>query len=282
VDEGTPRLLLEGRPGIGKTTVARRLLQLLQEAGVPVAGFTTGELRTSGRREGFVVEAASGAQEVLAHVDLPGPPRVGRYGVDLAAFERVALPALHTPASGVVVVDELGKMELASTAFRAAVLELLGRAVAMVAVQVRHHRFTDALKRRPDIRVVRVTEGTRDALPQRLMERLVGGTPPREGAVTGASAPGLEAAARAKRAVRERVWARLERERAARVVKSNPDAPQLPVRARVLADGKLLYMAVPRLTDERPSSSSTRRGWRSRPAAPPPPTWSSRCWSRPA
>jgi 5-formyltetrahydrofolate cyclo-ligase len=93
----------------------------------------------------------------------------------------------------------------------------------------------------------------------------------------------LEQAARAKQAVRERVWALLERERvarfpgaegripnfagapaaavrlaslpawrAARVVKSNPDAPQLPVRARALADGKLLYMAVPRLTDERP------------------------------
>jgi 5-formyltetrahydrofolate cyclo-ligase len=101
--------------------------------------------------------------------------------------------------------------------------------------------------------------------------------------VTGASAASLEAAARAKQAIRERVWALLERERAARfpgaggripnfagasaaaarlaslpawraarVVKSNPDAPQLPVRARALADGKLLYMAVPRLTDERP------------------------------
>jgi DNA polymerase III delta prime subunit len=48
VDEGTPRLLLEGRPGIGKTTVARRLLNLLHEAGVPVGGFTTAELRTGG------------------------------------------------------------------------------------------------------------------------------------------------------------------------------------------------------------------------------------------
>jgi nucleoside-triphosphatase THEP1 len=73
VDEGTPRLLLEGRPGIGKTTVARRLLTLLQEGGVPVAGFTTAELRTGRRREGFVVEAVSDAQEVLAHIDLPGP-----------------------------------------------------------------------------------------------------------------------------------------------------------------------------------------------------------------
>jgi nucleoside-triphosphatase len=176
VDEGTPRLLLEGRPGIGKTTVARRLLALLQETGVPVGGFTTGELRTSGRREGFVIEAASGAREVLAHIGLPGPPRVGRYGVDLAAFERVALPALGDPGlGGVVVVDELGRMELASAAFRTAVVELLGRDVAVVAtVQLARHRFTDALKRRPNIRVVRVTEATRDALAGWLMERLVG------------------------------------------------------------------------------------------------------------
>jgi nucleoside-triphosphatase len=178
VDEGTPRLLLEGRPGIGKTTVARRLVALLQQRGVPVGGFTTAELRTGGRREGFVVEAVSGAQEVLAHVDLPGPPRVGSYGVDLAAFERVALPALQAPGTGgVVVVDELGRMELASAAFCEAVVELLGRNVALVATVHRaRYQLTDALKRRPDIRVVRVTDATRDALPQRLMDRLVGAT----------------------------------------------------------------------------------------------------------
>jgi nucleoside-triphosphatase len=176
VDEGTPRLLLEGRPGIGKTTVARRLLHLLQEAGVPVGGFTTAELRTGGRREGFLVEAVSGAQEVLAHVDLPGPPRVGRYGVDLAAFDRVALPALRTPRTGgVVIVDELGKMELASAPFRDAVMQLLDRDVAVVAtVHQARDRFTDALRRRSDIRVVRVAEATRDALPEQLMDRLVG------------------------------------------------------------------------------------------------------------
>jgi 5-formyltetrahydrofolate cyclo-ligase len=87
----------------------------------------------------------------------------------------------------------------------------------------------------------------------------------------------------AKQNVRERVWATLEREGAARfpgargripnfrgaeeaarrlaerpewkaagVVKANPDLPQLPVRKHALADGKLVYMAVPRLRDERP------------------------------
>jgi 5-formyltetrahydrofolate cyclo-ligase len=101
--------------------------------------------------------------------------------------------------------------------------------------------------------------------------------------VNTASSPSLKQAARAKQAVRERIWALLERERvarfpgatgripnfagapaaaarlaslplwgAARVLKANPDAPQLPVRTRALADGKLVYMAVPRLADERP------------------------------
>jgi nucleoside-triphosphatase len=96
--------------------------------------------------------------------------------VDLAAFDRVARSALRTPRTdGVVVVDELGKMDLASAAFRDAVRELLDRDVAVVAtVHQARHRFTDALRRRPDVRVVRVTEATRDALPEQLMDRLVG------------------------------------------------------------------------------------------------------------
>ena len=86
-----------------------------------------------------------------------------------------------------------------------------------------------------------------------------------------------------KQEVRERIWDLLERGRAprfpgargripnfigaeaaaarladlpewqaARVVKANPDAPQLPVRRRARKDGKTLYMAVPRLAEERP------------------------------
>ena len=92
-----------------------------------------------------------------------------------------------------------------------------------------------------------------------------------------------ERAALRKQAVRERVWAAMRdagvdrfpgargripnflgAERAAetlastpewreaRVIKANPEAPQLPVRARALAEGKVVYVAVPRLADDRP------------------------------
>ena len=168
----TTRLLIEGRPGAGKTTAAQRLVDILRERGVPVRGFTTEEIRDGGRRVGFAVTAAGGHRAVLAHVNLDGPPRVGKYGVDLAAFERVALPALADPGTGgVVVIDELGKMELASAAFRDAVQRLLGTDCSLVAtVHIHRHPFTDALKRR--IEVVRLDASNRDRLPMALADRL--------------------------------------------------------------------------------------------------------------
>ena len=169
-----PRILLEGRPGSGKTTVVRRLVELLERDRVPVFGILTDDVRKSGRRVGFAVERLDGPREMLAHVSFAGPPRVGRYGVDLGALERVALPALAEGGGGsTAIVDELGKMELASDAFRAAVLDLLGRPVSIVATaQLAEHPFVRELKGQYAFAVERVMATTRDELPARLAARL--------------------------------------------------------------------------------------------------------------
>ncbi|MGW1104463.1 nucleoside-triphosphatase [Streptomyces sp. NPDC002540] len=183
------RILLEGRPGAGKTTALRRLAALLPADAA--TGFTTEEIRQSGARVGFALETLAGRREVLAHVGLPGPPLVGKYGVDLGVMEGLALaslrPAATEEATGrLVLIDELGRMELACTAFRHAVGALFVAEVDVVAT-VHTHRdpFTDALKRRADIEVVRLTAANRDVLPgelaAQLQQRRTHGRPPSHG-----------------------------------------------------------------------------------------------------
>jgi nucleoside-triphosphatase len=92
---------------------------------LPVAGFVTREIREDGARMGFELETLDGRRGLLAHVDLRGGPRVGRYGVALDDLERLAVPALAAADDTIVVVDDLGKMELASESFRDAVAGVL-------------------------------------------------------------------------------------------------------------------------------------------------------------
>ena len=167
-----PRLLVEGRPGSGKTTAVVRLVELLRRQDVAVTGFVTRELRERGERVGFELETLDGQRGRLARVGLRGDQRVGRYGVVHDDLVRLAIPALCAPAD-VVVVDELGRMELGCTAFRDAVRSLLDRPVAIVAtVHTRSDPFTDDLKRRSSVAVLRLTPSNRDDLPGVIAQQL--------------------------------------------------------------------------------------------------------------
>jgi nucleoside-triphosphatase THEP1 len=117
-------LLLTGRPGVGKTTVVQAVVGLFPGE---LGGFFTEEIRERGTRRGFSISSVEGESAVMAHADLRSPVRVGKYGVDVAAFERIALPALRgaIQRKQIIVIDEIGKMELVSRNFFEAVREAL-------------------------------------------------------------------------------------------------------------------------------------------------------------
>jgi nucleoside-triphosphatase len=173
------RILLTGPPRCGKTTVVQQVV-----AGFPgqVAGFYTREVRWAGRRLGFEIVTLAGEAALLSHVDFPGPQRVGKYGVNLENFHRLALPALKwRPGVDLIVVDEVGKMECLSGRFVSAIETLWRQPVALlITVAEKGGGLIAALKAKPDKLLISVTPANRDELPARLI-RLLGGAIPGPG-----------------------------------------------------------------------------------------------------
>ncbi len=171
-------LLLTGLPGCGKTTVVEKVVAALPSGAA--GGFVTYELREGDRRVGFEVCTLDGRRAVLAHVNIRSRHRVGRYGVDVEAFEEVGVQALEEAlvARRLIVIDEIGKMELFSERFRQAVVEALDAAQPVLAtITYRPHPWCDRIKAREDVEVWTVTQGNRDALPDRVLDWLRGRTP---------------------------------------------------------------------------------------------------------
>lgn len=173
-------LLIVGRPGVGKTTVVRRVLEGAPWAPDTAGGFYTEEVRVAGRRVGFAVIALEGdpgasrssqplgPRGVLADERLASGPRVGRYRVDLASFEAVGVAALERAVrrGRVVVVDEIGKMEAHSARFRQAVEAALGgQGVVLGTVLRGPHPWIDGIKARADVHLYPLTHENRDRAP---------------------------------------------------------------------------------------------------------------------
>lgn len=166
--EGRPvprsHLLLTGAPGVGKTTLVRRLVRAMPPTAA--AGFYTEEIRVRGKRRGFRLVALDGSDLVLAHLEQPGPARVGRYGVDVAGFDRLLADlALTDSRTPMIVIDEIGRMECLSSRFREAVVQLLDSSrMVLATIALRGDRFVQEIKQRSDVRLVNVTPQNRDTL----------------------------------------------------------------------------------------------------------------------
>ena len=165
------KVLITGRPGCGKTTLIKRVLNDLPQC---FGGFYTEEIRDHGTRVGFKVVAIEGGEAVFAHVDFTTPEHLGKYGLDLSALEAVGVNAIceAVQAERPIVIDEIGPMEIRSVGFREVVNDALDSELPVLAtIFSRSLPFTDGIKSRPDVMLIEISPINRDRLVSQLSEK---------------------------------------------------------------------------------------------------------------
>jgi nucleoside-triphosphatase len=168
------RILITGLPGVGKTTLIRKVAAALQT--LHPVGFYTEEIREKGVRKGFAMVNLDGTRGVLAHVDIKGRFRVGKYGVDIAAFESFLEKIdFFAPEPRLIVIDEVGKMECFSEFFQKLVQQVWDSDKALVATIARKGGgMIEQLKRRPDATLLEVTVANRDRILTEILKLFSG------------------------------------------------------------------------------------------------------------
>lgn len=167
--KSTHILLLTGMPGVGKTTVIRRVAERLLDR--KISGFFTQEIRAEGKRKGFQLVCFDGKERTFADVGYPSRYRVSKYGVDVAVLDGIAAEVL-SPNQDVdfYLVDEIGKMECFSEKFIQAMQFLLASEKTVVAtVALRGDGFIEQVKQLPNTVLWQLTRENRDHMPDKVL-----------------------------------------------------------------------------------------------------------------
>jgi nucleoside-triphosphatase len=166
------KTLITGKPGVGKTTLIQKIIERM--GSVNMAGFYTAEIRSKESRLGFELRGLNGNRRTLAHVDIHSQHRVGKYGVDTDGFETfLETLDLLNPDVDLIVIDEIGKMELFSNRFRSLVRDVLSSDKQLLtSIALEGGGFIHEIKQRPDVHLFEVTLGNRDQLPEELVDLL--------------------------------------------------------------------------------------------------------------
>lgn len=178
--------LVTGPPGVGKTTLVMRVLESLRTSNpnFKIQGFYTSEVRQRSERVGFQVVTLDGRKATLAstlHSSTESQrwPSVGKYRVDIASFESLALPELQVKEdTDLFIIDEVGKMELFSSAFFPAVLRVLESDIPLLAsIPVpksgRDIPAVARLRNHPGATIFTLSPSNRDAIKEQIYNQLL-------------------------------------------------------------------------------------------------------------
>ena len=162
-------IFLTGPPGCGKTTLIK---EILKELKLKAGGFFTEEIRERGIRKGFKIITLDGKEGILAHVDIKSQLKVSKYGVNLKDLEEIGVKEIekNLKENFLIVVDEIGKMEIFSSKFREAILKALNSKNKILGtIMLKENPFCDKIKKRKDTKVFYLTRENREKVKKEIL-----------------------------------------------------------------------------------------------------------------
>jgi len=165
-------VFITGRPGCGKTTM---IIEIIKESNLNAGGFYTAEVREGGKRKGFKIIDLDGNEGILAHVGLKSPYKVGKYKVNIKDLEEIGVKSILNAINKgkVIVIDEIGKMELFSERFKRAVEEAINsKNVVLGTIKLAKDPFIEGIKNREDTIVFHLKEGKFNQIKDQIIKVL--------------------------------------------------------------------------------------------------------------
>jgi nucleoside-triphosphatase len=163
-------IFLTGAPSSGKTTVIKKIIESLNH---PANGFYTEEERVGGKRVGFLMKTINGKEGYLAHQDIKSDFYIRRYGVSIENIESIAVPSITPVENNIIILDEIGKMECFSLAFKQAATNAIDASnIVIGTITLGGDDFIREIKKRDDMEISEVTMDNRDLLPGRILRKI--------------------------------------------------------------------------------------------------------------
>ena len=165
-------IFITGKPGCGKTTLIK---EILKELKIPAQGFFTEEIREKGKRVGFKIKTLNQKEGILAHKDLKSQFRVSKYGVNLKDLEEIGVKELEKglEKEHLLIVDEIGKMELFSQRFKDIILRSLeSKNKVLGTIMIKENPFSKKIKKRSDTKIFYLAPENKKMIKKEILEIL--------------------------------------------------------------------------------------------------------------
>ena len=165
-------IFITGRPGCGKTTLIK---EILEELKLNAGGFYTLEIQDNGVRKGFKIITLEGKKGILAHQNIKSSYRVSKYGVNMKDLEGIGVKSIldALKENKIVVIDEIGKMELFSEKFKKIVeIALDSKNKVLGTIKMTRDIFTDKIRKRADTKIFYLTRGNFQKVKEKIKKFL--------------------------------------------------------------------------------------------------------------